>query len=78
MLDHTRRRVLQGVAAPALLGAAVRGNRIVEENRRSGTVEWQLKHYRFDSNTGSGLRSPNLEGYASEASVYPGQSIDFR
>lgn len=77
MPNYTRRGILQAAAAPALFGAAVRDNRIIEENRRPGTVEWQLKHYRFDSITNSGLRSPNLEGYASEVSVYPGESIDF-
>jgi hypothetical protein len=68
------------VAAPALLSGAERNrpdNPVAEENRRPGTVEWQLKHYRFDDRTGSGLRSPQLEGYASQVSVYPGQKIGF-
>ena len=75
----SRRRIFQTMAAPALLqGAQTRrpDNPVAEENRRPGTVEWQLKHYRFDER-GAGLRSPQLEGYASELSVYPGQKIDF-
>lgn len=75
-----RRFLTSAVAAPALLSGAQRNRRdnpVVAENRRPGTVEWQLKHYRFDDRTGSGLRSPQLEGYASELSVYPGQKIGF-
>ena len=78
MPSWTRRRVMQAAAAPALLGAAQRKapeNRITHENRRPGTVEWQLKHYRFDPLTGR--RSPPLEGYVSEVSAYPGESIEF-
>ena len=51
-------------------------NPITEENRKAGTLEWQLKFFRRDRVTGSGLRSPAIEGYASETSVYPGEKID--
>jgi len=72
----TRRRAFQAAAAPALFQqGSRRANPTSEENRRPGTVEWQLKHYRFDEITG--LRSPRLEGYASETSVYTGAKIDF-
>lgn len=80
MSSLTRRRLFQVAAAPAVLSGAARRraeNPVTEENRRPGTVEWQLKHYRFDDRTGSGLRSPQLEGYASDVSVYTGEKIDF-
>ena len=70
----TRRRALQAVAAPALFQpGSRRANPISEENRRPGTVEWQLKHYRYDNDL-TGLRSPRLEGYASDTSVYPART----
>ncbi len=72
----TRRSLLHS-AAPLLARAAPADNRITEENRRPGTVEWQLKHYSFDRQGGAGLRSPRLEGYASDTSLYPGQKIEF-
>ena len=72
----SRRRALQAAAAPALFQrGSPRANPISQENRRPGTVEWQLKHYRYDDLTN--LRSPRLEGYASETSVYTGAKIDF-
>ncbi len=73
----TRRRILQAAATPALLRAAGPDNKLTQENRRPGTVEWQLQHYSFDRPTGSGLRSPRLEGYASDVSVYTGDKIQF-
>ena len=73
----TRRRILQTGAAPALLAAGARDNPVVQENRRPGTLEWQLRHYSLDRGAGSGLRSPRLEGYCSEVSVYPGDKIRF-
>ncbi|MDF2724936.1 MAG: hypothetical protein K0Q59_4611 [Paenibacillus sp.] len=44
---------------------------IARENALPGTLDWQMTRFRFD-----GLRSPSIEGYASRASVYPGESID--
>jgi N,N-dimethylformamidase beta subunit-like protein len=60
------------------LASAMQGapNSITEENRKPGTLEWQLKFFRRDRVTGSSLRSPAIEGYASETSVYPGEKID--
>jgi hypothetical protein len=80
--DVTRRNMLQtasaGLATPALAAPVSKSdNAISRENRRPGTVEWQLRCYRFDRNSGSGLRSPALEGYASEVSVYAGEKIGF-
>jgi len=76
-MTFTRRKMFRGAAAPLLLRAAPPGNRIIEENRRPGTSAWQLQHYSFDRATGSGLRSPRLEGYCSEVSAYPGEKIRF-
>ncbi len=74
----SRRKVLgAAVAAPAMLKGAAPDNLTVRENRNSGTPEWQLRSYRFDTATGSGLRSPSLEGYASDVSAYPGERIGF-
>ncbi len=74
----SRRKVLgAAVAAPAMLKGAAPDNLTVRENRNSGTPEWQLRSYRFDTATGSGLRSPSREGYASDVSAYPGERIGF-
>ncbi len=70
---------LAGALAASAQSAAqtVSRNKTVEENQKQGTVEWQLAHYKFDNIIGSGLRSPMLEGYASEVSVYPGENLQF-
>lgn len=76
----TRRKLFQAAAAPALLSSASAQqpeNATVEENRRRGTLHWQTQYFLFDRYKGSGLRSPSLEGYASETSVYPGETIRF-
>ncbi len=73
----TRRAVLRAAAAAPALRAAPADNPTARENQRPGTVEWQLKYYSFDRAGGSGLRSPRLEGYCSETSVYPGERISF-
>ncbi|HLU90623.1 MAG TPA: N,N-dimethylformamidase beta subunit family domain-containing protein [Cyclobacteriaceae bacterium] len=59
-------------------------NRIVAENARAGTAEWQLQYTRFDDPITlvsnpliRRVRSSMIEGYASKASVLPGESIDF-
>lgn len=78
MPSWSRRGVAQAVAAPARVRAVQRrapDNRITQEKRRPGTVEWQLNHYRFDPLTN--LRSPQLEGYVSEVSAYPEQTLQF-
>lgn len=77
----TRRKVLQAAAgAPALLASASAQspeNPTVVENRREGTLHWQTQYFLFDRYKGSGLRSPSLEGYVSETSVYPGETVRF-
>ena len=62
----------------------VTSNRTVEENSKPGTIEWQLQFTSFDDPvtlaampTIRRLRSIAIEGYASEMSVLPGESIDF-
>ncbi len=61
-----------------------RDNRIVEENRKPGTVEWQLQYTSFDNPITLAshplirqLRSLAIEGYASKTSVLPVETIDF-
>jgi hypothetical protein len=72
----TRRGILKAGAVP-LAARAARHSPITLENQKPGTLAWQLKHYAFDASSGSGLRSPRLEGYCSEASLYPGEKIRF-
>src|SRR5258708_10473704 len=67
---------------PAL--AASKSNRITEENSKPGTLEWQLRYHSFDDPVTMAsyplnrlLRHSAIEGYASKASVLPGESIDF-
>ena len=75
-MSFARRDLFKGVAAAGALSAAAGTNRTVEENRRPGTTDWQLKHYRFDNGAGSGLRSPMLEGYCSDVSAYAGEELN--
>jgi hypothetical protein len=72
----TRRTLL---ASPSVFAMQTGGrpNPIVEENRKPGTLDWQLKFYRRDRASGSGLRSPEIEGYCSDTSVYAGEAVDF-
>ena len=56
---------------------------VVEENRRPGTTEWQLRNCRFDDPITLAshplvrrLRSSAIEGYASATSVYQGDGVD--
>ncbi|MEK7405721.1 MAG: N,N-dimethylformamidase beta subunit family domain-containing protein [Acidobacteriota bacterium] len=84
-----RRSILQaGIASTlaALRGAAQgkRDNRIVQENSKPGTPEWQLQYTRFDNPISLAayplnrrIRSSAIEGYCSRTSVLPGQTIDF-
>lgn len=60
-------------------------NATVEENKLEGTLDWQITRYMYEfpeSTMGlpftRGLRSPTIEGFASAASVYPGEQIDFK
>lgn len=62
----------------------LKDNPIVEENRKPGTVEWQLQFHSFDDPISRAsyplirrLRSAAIEGYASKTSVLPGDTIDF-
>ena len=64
-------------------GSDTKDNATVEENRRAGTLEWQLRNVRFDDPVTLAsfplvrhLTSSALQGYASKTSVYPGESID--
>jgi hypothetical protein len=73
------RRQLLGLAAgtlPLAAGTAAKPEprRIPDENARPGTTDWQLTYTRVDPKTK--YRSRLIEGYASRASVRPGQTID--
>ena len=68
-----RRQLIQGLTAAPLLAGA-RGDVIRDENKRPGTTDWQLTYTKVDPRTK--FRSPLIEGYASRASVRPGEKID--
>jgi hypothetical protein len=53
--------------------ATVRSTRIIEENKREGSTDWQLTRVRVDS---TGYRSTWIEGYCSRQSVHAGETID--
>ena len=66
-------------------GGTAQDNPTVEENRKQGTPEWQLRNVRFDSPATlaafplvRNLTSSAIQGYASKTSVYPGESIDLK
>ncbi|MEY4567012.1 MAG: hypothetical protein RLY14_1982 [Planctomycetota bacterium] len=49
-------------------------NPIVEENKKQGTTDWQLKKPEIDPATR--YRSPWIEGYCSHASIRAGETLD--
>ena len=64
------------VATSAMAGGApTASSAIAAENRKPGTLDWQLTYARFDS--GAKYRSSLIEGYATKTSVRPGQSVGF-
>jgi hypothetical protein len=85
-----RREFLHGGAgAPAVLmtprPAPRRDNPIIEENRKTGTPDWQLQYTQFEyppawqaSPLIRGLRSAAIEGFASKTSVTHGESVEFK
>jgi hypothetical protein len=83
MFELDRRQLLRGVAAAGAAAAASGAlaaeprdrDRIRAENEREGTTDWQLTYTRVDPKTK--YRSPLIEGFASLASVRPGQKITF-
>lgn len=87
MSHFDRRQWLQTLAVAAALPApsfAADPDRIKAENDREGTTDWQLTYTRIDPKTkctrfggGLGGRSVLIEGFASRASVRPGEKIDF-
>lgn len=48
-------------------------NRIIEENKKEGAVDWQLTRVRVDS---AGFRSPWIEGFCSRQSYEPGDEVE--
>jgi hypothetical protein len=80
MTPLDRRQLLQGLAAATLapgaaLAAGPSRNPIPAENDRPGTTDWQLTYTRVDPRTK--YRCRDIEGFASRASVRPGEAIDF-
>ncbi len=81
MAALNRRQLLQGAAAGALLSlppspaSAADKGRIKAENAREGTTDWQLTYVRVDPKTRH--RSRLIEGYAGQASVKAGDTLDF-
>ncbi len=89
----SRRDLLTGLAATAagalgtlpIIGADKPDrDRIKAENDKEGTTDWQLTYTKVDPKSkttrfggGLGGRSTHIEGYASRASVRPGEKIDF-
>ncbi len=64
---------------------STRDNPTMEENRKQGTLEWQLRNVRFDDPVTLAsfplvrhLRSSAIEGYVSKTSAYPGESLDIK
>jgi hypothetical protein len=95
--DHfTRRELLKGAAAAGMahtvtsvesFGKSSPGQDegIVAENRKAGTVEWQLQYTGFDDPITMAsyplvrsLRSSTIEGYVSRTSLLPGEKLDFK
>jgi hypothetical protein len=93
MSQIDRRQLLRTVAATAAFGAALPDSakpqaadreRVKAENDKEGTTDWQLTYTRIDPRSkctrfggGLGGRSVLIEGFASRASVRPGDKLDF-
>jgi hypothetical protein len=91
MPDIDRRQLLRTAAASAALAALSPAaepkpdrERVKAENDREGTTDWQLTYTRIDPKSkctrfggGLGGRSVLIEGFASRASVRPGDKLDF-
>lgn len=67
---------LAGAAAlPLVAKSAPRRSLVAEENRKDGTLDWQLTYTRTDPK--AKFRSPMIEGYVSRQSVRAGETLDF-
>lgn len=81
-----RRDILKSAAAGAMLAitpgvhaadqaaSEPNPNLIQRENRKEGSLDWQLTRVRLDKNLG--FRSPFIEGYCTKQSVAAGESLD--
>src|SRR5688572_6068345 len=63
------------LATPAFAAEGDAKNAIQRENERPGTRDWMLTKSSIDSKTK--YRSPWIEGYCSQTSVKPGETIAF-
>src|SRR5438046_543654 len=84
---RTRRGLIRGalVTAAALLASVIplaaqtasttpaKLNPIQQENRKPGSLDWQLTRVRLDKR--DGFRSPWVEGYCSQQSVQAGDTL---
>ena len=95
-LNITRRKMLKGTATGlgatlvpftsiATPGSQKRSNRIIEENKKPGTHEWQLQFTSFDTPVTMAsypmiryLRSVAIEGFVTKTSLMSGESLDFK
>ena len=81
MTTPNRRELLATVAGAAALplfadeASKTRDNPIVAENKKEGTLDWQLTYTRVDPK--APYRSRMIEGYVSRQSVAAGESLDF-
>src|SRR5689334_6204702 len=65
--------ILRGGVPPRESPAEPAPDVISDENRKPGSLDWQLTRVRADA---SGMRSPWVEGYASKQSAMAGESVD--
>src|SRR5580704_7381381 len=91
-MSPSRRHFIQAASAGALSSALrakdvegkksvgvkskAKGNPVLAENAREGSMDWQLTRVRIDGGA-TGYRGAAIEGYASRQSVKAGESIDF-
>ncbi len=81
-MTPNRREILKGAAAAGIVASLGthaqsqerRSNKIIQENEKPGSTDWQLTYTRVDPKTQ--YRSPWIEGYVSHASIEPGESLD--
>ncbi len=77
MPRFNRRQALTALATAALpLSASAAPNRILEENAKPGSTDWQLTYAKFDAK--AKYRSSLIEGYCNRTSVTAGDILSFQ
>ena len=77
-IKHTTAAAMVGglsTASGASAASRPTSSLIADENRRPGSLDWQLARVRL--NKAQGTRAPAVEGYCSKQSVLAGESLDF-